>query len=73
MEKVYFHDITNKYKRAIIMSMTFPQILENYKQPEWCNKNEALNGLFGCRKLLGLTNELTTKESCAKCKDYKNE
>lgn len=72
-EKTYFHQIANKYKKDIIMSTTFAEILENYEQPQWCGKHEALNGLFGCPKLLGVTNELTDKESCAECIHFKNE
>jgi len=73
MEKVYFHNVTNKNKRTILMLNTFAIIVEAYDQPEWCGKHEALNGLFGCNKLLGLTNEITTKESCINCKFYKDE
>lgn len=71
MDKIYFHNIANKYKKEILLDLTFSQILENYKQPDWCGKHESLNGLFGCDKLLG--DGVTSKESCINCKDLKNE
>ncbi len=69
MEKIYFHIIEKKHKKEILLDLTFAQILENFKQPDWCGKHEALNGLFGCNKLLG--DGVTTKESCINCKDFK--
>ena len=73
MDKKYFHEMSNDYKQGIILFMSFNRILHNFKQPDWCGKLDALNGLFGCNKLLGLTCEITTEESCSKCKFFKND
>jgi len=69
----YFHNLTNLEKSEVLMLKTFAQIIENYEQPYWCGKHEALNGIFGCSKLLGITYENTTKESCKNCNFLKDE
>lgn len=69
----YFHDLINRDKRKVIMNNPFSTIIKDYKQPEWCGKFEALNGIFGCNILLGLTHHSVNEELCSNCKEYKNE
>ena len=71
--KLEFHKFDNIDKRSMLMYYSFAQILESYKQPDWCGKHEALNGIFGCNELLGLTQNKINKDFCSKCKDFKNE
>ena len=66
-----FHKLSNKDKRNELMVYTIAEILSIYEQPKWCNKHEALNGLFGCEILLGLTNETINRELCSNCENYK--
>jgi hypothetical protein len=68
---IYFHELTNREKKDILLNLKFSYILENYKQPEWCNKDQALNGIFGCNILLGLTHNKINKEFCSNCKNFK--
>jgi len=69
----YFHELDNIEKRNALLTFTIGDIMAVYKQPKWCDRENALNGLFGCEILLGLTNEEVTKNLCSNCENFKNE
>jgi len=68
----YFHELSNNNKREALIASPISFIMLRYTQPKWCNKHEALNGLFGCEILLGLSNEKVTKTLCSNCENFKN-
>jgi hypothetical protein len=68
--KRYFHELEQKeIDKLIADKKTIGYILENFKQPKWCNYHNALEGRLGCWSLMDLTKEgLRTKISEEYCK-----
>lgn len=66
----YFHELTQSEINELIQDKkTIGFILENYKQPYWCNYPEALSMRMGCFSLCDLSeNGLRTKISVDYCK-----
>ena len=74
--KKYFHELTQEeIDQLIEEKRTIGYILENFKQPKWCDYPEALNGQMGCWTLtdLGETNLRTkiSEEYCKSCDCFK--
>lgn len=72
MGKLYFHELSDKEKREILLTKSIGVILNEYEQPKWCGKHEALNGIFGCRDLLGITKKNICKQYCSDCIQFEN-
>lgn len=70
MDKEYYHKLKKIEKLDSLLYMPISHIVSCYKQPDWCGKHDALNGIFGCNKLL---NNVTSIEDCINCKDCKDE
>lgn len=66
--KTYLHNLDEKQKLAL-RTDTIRNIKANFDKPYWCSNDDALNGVFGCKKLLS---SLKIKEShCLHCEHYK--
>lgn len=75
-KKKFFHEINQEEVDSLIKDgKTAGYVLENYRQPEWCNYPEALSMGLGCWSLCDLQKEgLRTKIShayCKGCDEYK--
>ena len=66
----YFHELEQTEIDTLIADKkTVGYILENYKQPDWCNYPNALEGQMGCWSLMDLSKDgLRTKISKDFCK-----
>jgi hypothetical protein len=71
-QKRYFHELSqDEIDRLIAEKKTIGYILENFKQPDWCNYPEALNWILGCWSLMDLSNDggrtKISKDFCKGC------
>lgn len=66
----YFHELEQTEIDILIADKkTVGYIMENYKQPDWCNYPEALSMAMGCWSLCDLSKDgLRTKISKDFCK-----
>ena len=77
MEKKYFHELKQKEVEQLIKDKrTNAYVVQNFKQPDWCNYPEALNGIMGCWSLCdsskgGLRTKIS-KEFCKGCECFVN-
>ena len=69
MDKIYFHELLPSHRMIEMKEHSFGEILETYKQPDWCLFDDALNGLFGCTSLL---TKVIDKKYCSECNYFKN-
>lgn len=63
----YIHDLYVDDKRAL-RKQTVAFIKTHYRQPYWCGNQNALNGVFGCRKLM--FDKKVTENKCLTCEFY---
>ena len=68
----YFHELEQTEIDALISDKkTVDYIMENYKQPDWCNYHEALSMAMGCWSLCDLSKDGSrtkiSKEFCKGC------
>lgn len=71
----YWHEIPQKEITKLVEQKKSVQfIIDNYKQPDWCNYPDALSGLMGCWSLNdNTTNGLRTnisRQFCKNCPEY---
>lgn len=76
-QKRYFHELDQSEIDTIISEKkTTGYIIENFKQPDWCNYPEALSMDFGCWSLCDLTKDgartKISKEFCKSCECFSN-
>ena len=66
----YFHELEQTEIDTLIADKkTVGYIMENYKQPDWCNYPEALSMTMGCWSLCDLSKDgMRTKISKDFCK-----
>jgi hypothetical protein len=73
-DRPYFHELPQEeIDKLISEGVTVGYIMDNYKQPDWCNYPEALSMSMGCWSLCDLSKDgLRTKISKDYCKgcDY---
>lgn len=68
--KPYWHELTKEQREIICASkeVTVGQVIESYKQPDWCCYFEALEGVMGCWSLMfGYINK---EADCVNCELY---
>ena len=75
VSRSYFHEISQEEVDKLISDKrNVGYIMENYKQPDWCNYPEALSMTMGCWSLCDLKKDgLRTKISkdfCKGCDEY---
>ena len=72
-EKLFFHEAVTpeKFRELCEQGITWGELKEMYKQPDWCMYKDALYGPMGCWSLLGfrVTGVEFCKE-CELCKEY---
>lgn len=68
MSKEFFHQLSPSHRMIEMKDRSFGEIIDLYKQPDWCNYHEALNGLFGCVSLL---TKVIDKKYCSECNYFK--
>jgi hypothetical protein len=70
MEKRFWH-LLDEYEYASLMSKepSIQEILDGFKQPDWCTMNEALDPVFGCDKLLDkeIRMDISPRNVCKEC------
>ena len=72
MSKKYFHELSVKKKRKVILEANSAKdITDVYIQPDWCSYDNALGGVIGCWNLLG--EMVSCKNDCGTCKYIKND
>lgn len=76
MAKQYWHkEEQEEVDKLIESGITIAKLKEQYKQPDWCNYPDALDGVLGCWSLNNNTqNGLRTKiceDFCKTCPKWK--
>jgi hypothetical protein len=72
--KPLYHRLSQKTIDAMIGKMTYAELMEKYRQPDWCQYPEALNGMWGCWSLTdnapgGMRTKIC-KTFCSGCEFY---
>lgn len=63
-DKIFYHEIVTATDRSAIKDcLTWGDVMDKFKQPDWCVYPEALAGQFGCWSLLD--GRVTGREFCA--------
>lgn len=70
VSKRYFHELSQEeVDKLIADKKNWDDIMQEYKQPDWCNYPNALEGFMGCWSLVDLSKDgLRTKISKDFCK-----
>ena len=73
--KKFWHETDNE-ERKKLRDKTWQYVVDNYKQPDWCNYPEALAGDMGCWALVYSTYDdealFLACKACEYCIDYVN-
>ncbi len=74
--KPFFHELSQSEIDVLIANKsTWPDIMDKYSQPSWCNYPEALSGVMGCWSLTDLSEKSLrksiSKEWCKSCPECK--
>jgi len=67
----YFHKLTPEQRSELERKNVLIQdLLDHFKQPDWCGYPNALSGLFGCWALHRKDTEINQNycKGCDKCK-----
>lgn len=69
---VFFHELSqSKVDELVNSHKTWGDIMEEFKQPEWCSYHNALEGELGCWSLVdirqGGLREKISPEFCKDC------
>lgn len=79
MEQIYWHKLTRSQQHEILergaaLHKTWGGLGKRFKQPDWCNYPDALEGEMGCWSLLGVwmnSSEIVfSREFCKDCDCY---
>lgn len=66
-QKPYFHELSSEEQDTILTSgKTVEWLLENYRQPDWCEYPEALADVMGCWSLME-PGRIRSVRSCINC------
>lgn len=77
METKYFHELDkSEILNLVENKTTWDDIVEKYRQPDWCNYPNALNGFVGCWSLTDIDSRTNNRckiseEYCKSCDEYK--
>ena len=71
----YWHELPQEEVDKILASkITIGELLEKYKQPDWCNYPDALDGNMGCWSLMdnhkGGIRSRISKDYCKDCECF---
>jgi hypothetical protein len=70
----YFHTLADStVKRLVRKGTTWGELMNRYKQPDWCNYPNALEGAMGCWSLVSLfnTRHQISRQYCKGCDCFK--
>lgn len=71
-EKKYWHELSKDERNQLYdKHITVGEIMENYKQPNWCKCPDALGIKRGCWSLM-FCSEMINEEFCKSCDGYNN-
>lgn len=66
----YYHELTQEEMNGLHQQATIQDVLDNYKQPDWCMMEHALAGISGCWSLTNSSTRMKiSKDYCNSC-DY---
>ena len=73
----YWHEISQEEVDKLIADQkTIWYVMKNYKQPDWCNYEEALSWMMGCWSLCDINKDGTrtkiSTEFCKNCECFNN-
>jgi len=69
----YFHEIDEQERQAIFdRNIPVREVVEQYKQPDWCTYRNALQGGMGCWSLLLGDVAKKGEEFCRTCDTHKD-
>jgi hypothetical protein len=69
--KPFWHRESKKNIESLIKKgLTIQYLLENYRQPTWCNYPDALAGMMGCWSLTGDNRTEISHKFCSSCECY---
>lgn len=61
-----FHEVSgDEFHKLVDGGWTWRDIEENYRQPDWCQYPDALQGVMGCLSLVNL--RIKSVRQCAAC------
>lgn len=69
----YWHELTDEEVNQLFeRKITIGDLMENYKQPDWCDYTDALAGQMGCWSLMDAfgTRKNISHEFCKDCDCY---
>jgi len=70
--KYWHEEMTQKeYDKWVASDATWGDVMERYKQPDWCDYPGALMGAMGCWSLLGRRIKSIADCGDCECKKYK--
>ncbi|HEC67125.1 MAG TPA: hypothetical protein ENI23_17750 [bacterium] len=70
MTKKFWHELSESEYQAAI-KRTWGWVMKKYKQPDWCNYPDALEGALGCLTLIAKTRRTKiSKDYCKSCEKY---
>jgi hypothetical protein len=77
-KRPYFHELTPEQIETLLKGKcTWGNLAKNYRQPEWCNYPDALEGIMGCWSLIDMTKDgyrtKISREYCKDCPEFKKE
>lgn len=70
MKKPFWHRLPDcEIKRLLSEAVTVDFVLQNYRQPTWCNYQDALAGVMGCWSLTDNfgSRKSISKKFCSSC------
>jgi hypothetical protein len=68
--RAFWHRLPDwKIQKMIKEGVSNGFVVENYRQPTWCNYPEALNGVMGCWSLTDIfgLRKMISKKFCSEC------
>lgn len=74
MDKKYWHELSEDEISVLLNTgTTWGEIVEKYKQPDWCTYHQALMGAMGCWSLTAIEiRPKISREFCKNCDCYVN-
>lgn len=71
-KKRFWHRVGQKVVDSINGNKTWQYVMDNFKQPTWCNYPEALSGIMGCWTLTSDEGrQKISRKFCKDCECYK--
>lgn len=73
MDKKFFHKLDEEeYTSLMSKEPSIEEILDNFKAPDWCSMEDALDPLYGCEELTNPESRVDICRSFCKSCPYFN-